>query len=107
MTSDFVYEKLISSFFVNNILIPTKKERVHACTAFVETKIVKNLFVKYKDKIVKKVASLEVTFTKKWREANCESNGFKRNNEAWLQRKLEVYCIHSYILCVVSINYEA
>lgn len=85
-----MYYNLISTFFVENKLIHSKKDRYEKCLAYVK-KVTQGSSSKtiYKA-IVKGIRSINSTFMKKWRESNCDLERFKRENDSWIHKYLEV-----------------
>lgn len=85
----FSYEKLTGQFFANNKLLSSKSQRVDSCLDFLSRNISygnKNAA----DTIKKRIISLELTFMKKWRQAECKAERFNEANVQWLQIRLKV-----------------
>ena len=86
----FMYEKLISTFFVEKKLIESRSERLKNCFEYVMSR---NHYITSTacNKAKSKIASLDVTFIQKWRESKCiELQHFKIVCEGWMQRILQV-----------------
>lgn len=87
---DFLYINLISTFFVDNVLLHSRSERLQNAFEYVLNKKFYSSET-IRDKIKKSIGSVDMTFMKKWRSSGCTDIGrFKQENEAWVNTALQV-----------------
>lgn len=87
------YKNLIRNFFLDDKLIAQRNERIEKCLQYVLdiVDIDRDLSQKLQDVVKNKVASVEVTFFKKWRESKSKSKEeFEERYKKWIHTNLNV-----------------
>lgn len=83
-----MYANLISNFFSDGKLISSSPERVEKCLQYVMRETSHSAS---RDFLKKKITSVDITFSKKWRDSKCTNlELFTEENQNWMHRTLEV-----------------
>lgn len=93
--NDLSYKNIISQFFVGEKMVVNRDDRIENGFQFVLKNVpVQDLSEKLQDVIRKKVASVEITFFKRFRESYCKSKEeFEQHYDKWVQMDLKVRTI--------------